>query len=81
MPKNINTEVEEQNIDNAFDMKETKNSLYLRNMGRPVLSSLLPGTVKAVVNMTAEMWVHTTMPEAAVFFIHLSPSFAKLSGK
>ncbi|KAI8536042.1 hypothetical protein RHMOL_Rhmol10G0225000 [Rhododendron molle] len=60
-------------------MIKITNPLWLRNTSRPVFSLAPPGTVKAVENIRAAMRVPTTMPDAAVFFIHLSPSFANSS--
>ena len=75
IPKNINTEVEEENNDNASDAIKTIKALLFINTGMPVSFLVPPGSVKAVVNMRAAMRVATTMHEAAVLFIQLSPCF------
>ncbi|KAL7616409.1 hypothetical protein Lser_V15G00244 [Lactuca serriola] len=79
IPKNINTEVDDAKRDSPFDIIKIMNvflSVY-NMMGRPDLSLVPPGMVKAVVNMTAAIRVPTIILDPAVFFIHFSPSFAR----
>ena len=79
IPKNIKTEVDDVKRESPFATVNIMNGLLSVSniMGRPLISLLPPGTVKAVVNMTAAIRVPTIILDPAVFFIHFSPSFAR----
>ena len=73
MPRNINTEVEEERRDSASHITKSVNTLLFKNIGKPVFESLPPGTVIAAANIMVIIRAPTTVQEVAVSFIHFSP--------
>ena len=78
IPKNINTEVVAEKSEMESDIMKTMNKSFPKNMGAPV-SSLPPGIVKAAENIMVTMSAATNELDAAISFIHFSPSFTKFA--
>ena len=77
IPKNIKTEVEEENRDRASDIIKSMNNFSCKNIGMPESWPLPPGTVKTAANIIVIMRAPATVQEVDVSFIHCSPSFIK----
>lgn len=76
--KNITIDVTDEKRATEFDKINMSNHNFFLNLGKPIVSSLPPGTVKAAAKTTVAISVATSIHDDAVSFIHLSPSMRKL---
>ena len=60
IPRNIKTEVEEENSERASDTIKTINNFLFKKIGKPLFWSLPPGTVNIEANIMVTMRAPTT---------------------
>ncbi|GMH23314.1 hypothetical protein Nepgr_025157 [Nepenthes gracilis] len=69
----MRTDIIDDKSANASETIKTINDVLLKKIGKPLLSSLPPGTENAAAKTTVAMRVATSMQDLAVSFIHFSP--------